>query len=67
MTRRSPGAPDAAGPAGLPAGNDPRVIEWILQALEGLRYGALEIVVHDARIVHIERREKLRPDTDRRC
>ncbi len=67
MTRRSTGQADSASAVGLPAGNDPRVIEWILQALEGLRYGALEIVVHDARIVHIERREKLRPETDRRC
>ena len=32
----------------------------ILQALTGLRYGAVEIVIHDGRIVQIERKEKLR-------
>jgi hypothetical protein len=28
--------------------------------LEGLRFGSIEIVVHEGRIVQIERREKLR-------
>lgn len=32
----------------------------ILEALQGLRFGAIEIVVHDGRIVQIERKEKLR-------
>ena len=32
----------------------------ILEALRGLRFGAVEIVVHDGRIVQIERKEKLR-------
>jgi hypothetical protein len=36
----------------------------ILAALQGLRYGSVEIVVHDGRIVQIERREKLRLDID---
>lgn len=34
----------------------------ISEALKGLRYGSVEIVVHDARIVQIERKEKFRPD-----
>jgi hypothetical protein len=29
-------------------------------ALRGLRYGAVEITVHDGRVVQIERTEKLR-------
>ena len=32
----------------------------ILAALEGIRFGSVEIVVHDGRIVQIERREKIR-------
>ena len=32
----------------------------LIQALRGLSYGAVEATVHDARIVRIERREKLR-------
>jgi hypothetical protein len=32
----------------------------ILAAIRGLRFGSVEIVVHDSRVVRIERREKLR-------
>jgi hypothetical protein len=38
-------------------------LQHILRALHKLRYGAVEILVHDGRIVQIERREKLRLDT----
>jgi len=36
--------------------------ERIGAALRGLRFGAVEITVHNGRIVQIERREKLRLD-----
>lgn len=36
------------------------VTRQILAALAGLRYGSVEIVVHDGRIVQLERREKVR-------
>lgn len=36
------------------------VLARIVQSLEQLRYGSLEIVVHDGKVVQIERREKLR-------
>ena len=32
----------------------------ILEALAGLRFGAVEITVHEGRIVQIERKEKFR-------
>ncbi len=35
-------------------------LQQILRALQRLRYGAVEITVHDGRIVQIERREKIR-------
>lgn len=39
----------------------------VLAALRGLRFGSVEVVVHDGRIVQIERREKVRlEDADRR-
>jgi hypothetical protein len=39
----------------------------IARALSGLRFGAVEIVVHDGRIAHIERRERVRLEgADRR-
>lgn len=38
----------------------------ILEALQGIRYGAVEIIIHDGRVVQIERREKIRLDVDGR-
>lgn len=40
----------------------PGWIELILSSLSGLRYGSVQIVVHDGRIVQIERNEKHRFD-----
>ena len=36
----------------------------VLEALRGLSFGSVEAVVHDGRIVRIERKEKLRLDYD---
>jgi len=33
----------------------------VAEAIASIRYGAVEITIHDGRIVQIERREKLRP------
>lgn len=41
-----------------------RIEETIMQALRDLRYGSVEIVVHDSKIVQIERREKVRVDPE---
>jgi hypothetical protein len=35
--------------------------DQILGALAGIRFGSVEITIHQGRIVQIERREKLRP------
>lgn len=37
----------------------------LLTALRDLKYGSVEIVVHDGRIVQIERREKVRLESRR--
>ena len=42
--------------------NDQEVEDAVLRSLKGLRYGSVEIIVHDSRIVQIERKEKLRLD-----
>ena len=42
-------------------------LQWtqkILRALQEIRYGSVEIIIHDSRIVQIERREKIRIETD---
>lgn len=41
---------------------DFKLAERIAQALKGLRYGSIEIVVHDGRVVQFERRERVRLD-----
>ena len=32
----------------------------LLEAIEGIRYGSVEIIIHDRKIVQIERKEKVR-------
>lgn len=39
---------------------DGELARQILAALDGIRFGLVEIVIHDGRIVQIERREKVR-------
>jgi hypothetical protein len=41
-----------------------RIEQAVLQALKDLRFGSVEILVHDSRVVQIERREKLRVDLE---
>ena len=36
----------------------------ILLAIKDLRFGSVEVVIHDSRIVQIERKEKIRIDAD---
>lgn len=35
-------------------------LEKVSELLHGLRYGTLELTVHDGRVVQIERRERVR-------
>jgi hypothetical protein len=39
---------------------DRRVLEEIARALAGLRFGSLEITVHDGRVTQIESKKKIR-------
>ena len=39
-----------------------QLAERILASLDGIRFGSVEIVVHEGRVVQIERKEKLRFD-----
>lgn len=38
------------------------VEQAILLALKGIRYGSVEIIIHDSKVVQIERKEKTRFD-----
>ncbi|MBL1264752.1 YezD family protein [Methylomicrobium sp. RS1] len=42
------------------------IMHQISQMLEGIRFGSLEIIVHEGKVVQIERKEKLRPDLSRK-
>jgi hypothetical protein len=42
--------------------SDQSVEQAVLLALKGIRFGSVEIIVHDSRVVQIERKEKMRFD-----
>ena len=47
-------------------GLDERVTRQILESLEGLSFGAVEVTVHEGRVVQIDRRERFRvPPSER--
>jgi len=48
------------------AGQSDDVMTRIASAIRGLRYGAVEIVIQDSRVVQIERKEKFRFDKPNR-
>lgn len=39
---------------------DDRVLAEVAKALEGLRYGSVEITVHDGKVTQIEAKKKIR-------
>ena len=41
---------------------DPSLLRELGAALRGLRYGTVELVVHDSLVVQLERRERVRFD-----
>jgi hypothetical protein len=45
-----------------PASPEPAWVRSLREAVRGLRFGSVEVVVHDGRVVQIERREKVRFD-----
>lgn len=42
--------------------NHQGVEQAILLALKGIRFGSIEIIIHDSKVVQIERKEKTRFD-----
>jgi len=56
-------APNQAGPDDtLPL--PPALLSELRQALQSIRYGAIELVIHDGRVVQLERHEKVRFDIE---
>lgn len=50
--------PGPDGGLSLPAA----LLEELRRALRSIRYGTIELVIHDGRVVQLERREKVRFD-----
>ena len=44
---------------------NPQLEREILDAVRGIRYGSVEVVVHDAKVVQVVRTEKVRFDAPR--
>ena len=44
--------------------HDQNIAHQILLAIKDLRFGSVEVVIHDSRVVQIERKEKIRVGTD---
>lgn len=51
---------DANGAAAGPFRAEDAAVDAVLEALQGLRYGQLEVQLHDGRVVKIMRTEKVR-------
>ena len=58
--------PERRDPDGRPVAAGPEALRWVerelASALAAIRYGSIEIVIQDSRVVQIERREKVRFD-----
>jgi len=52
---------DTAGRTALP----PEVLSQIVKAIGQIRYGSVEVSIHDSRVVQIESREKWRFQSDK--
>jgi len=57
-----PAEPDAGTDDNRPL--SPALLKELRQALLAIRYGAVELVIHDGRVVQLERREKVRFDPE---
>jgi len=44
--------------------SDAVLLRQIIGAIREIRYGSVEIVIHDSRVVQVERREKVRLSSD---
>ncbi len=61
MTDRNSSQSQAEGRNGENSGAvDKRVLEEVAKALVGLRYGSVEITVHDGKVTQIEAKRKIR-------
>lgn len=53
-------ASESSSVASLQRGLDSNVESVILDAVRSLRFGSVEVTIHNAKVVQVERKEKLR-------
>jgi hypothetical protein len=63
MATRLPQPTDPSGGIG-PTSLPPGLLHELILALRSIRYGAIELVIHDGRVVQLEKREKVRLQTE---
>jgi hypothetical protein len=56
METRLPQKSDSSDITAIPPG----LLQELVRALESIRFGSIELVIHDGRVVQLEKREKLR-------
>lgn len=56
----------ASNAAGASHPLDEEVAQRILRSVGSLKYGSVEVTVHDGRVVQIDRRERVRIDAGRK-
>ena len=54
---------DDGGPDNVSIHLPPLLLRELVEALQSIRFGAVELVIHDGRVVQLERREKVRFDS----
>lgn len=66
MALRPPPRDDDPRPYARGDGLDlpPAIFRALRDALRGIRFGVVELVIHDGRIVQLERREKVRFESE---
>lgn len=47
-------------PQPLPGPDHERVLNYIANAMQSIRYGSVELVIHDGQVVQVETRQKRR-------
>ena len=51
--------------APVSGGEDMKWLELVIQNVKSVRYGVVEIIVHDSRVIQIEKTERVRLDKPR--
>jgi hypothetical protein len=64
MTMRATTAAESSVDPNGPSAMPPALAKELIEALRSIRYGAIELIIHDGRVVQLERREKVRFDIE---